>query len=98
MPARSINKHNDVNIRLSSLTNAIQKQIHDSCVNTIKDKRKLVAIFRIHRPNKIGTLESILSNDLRPLALNSPKLCYDSLLAKSGLVLKPDLDFFPLMD
>lgn len=98
MPARPIYKHNDVNIRLNFSTDAIQKQIHNSCVDTVKDKRKLVSIFWVYRSNEICTLESILSNDLRTVPLNSPKLCYDTFLAEPRFVLEPELDFFLLVD
>lgn len=94
MPSCSIDKHHDVGPVVSFLADFLQEAIHDASIEAIKNQRTLFAVFRVNRTNKICALESILTNDLWPIALDRPQLGYHSFLAEARLVLEPDLDFF----
>lgn len=98
MPACSIDKHYNVSPVVYFLADFLQEAIHDASVEAIKNKRTLFAIFRVNRADKICALESILPNDLWPIALDRPQLGYHAFLAEARLVLEPDLDFFAGME
>src|SRR5271163_2740163 len=94
MPSGPIYKHYNVGPVVRLLADLLQEGIHNASIEAVKNQRALFTSLRINRANKVCTFKSILPNDLRPIALNSPQLGYHAFLAEARLVLEPDLDFF----
>lgn len=95
MPPGAVYNHDCLYMFWEVLAEVCQIKTHDSGIKSVKQKCVLISSCRPDGTYEVGTFEAILARQCWTTAFQSPYFRYNSFLAKSSLVLEPDLKGFP---